>query len=243
MKIFDAPWEKRNLGVVSKEINLEIGDMPSDLDSLSDLDCDYAVARVPAGLVPLMFKLEDMGFRFIETILHVAHDHKNIGSSLNSVAKRIADSVTYAEMNENEFEELWGEIRGGIFFTDRISLDPAFSPELAANRYVGWIGDLLERGGKVFKCSLKDDIFGYFTSIISADNFNVVNNIGIYKKYENAGLGMALVNTIIRHSSESGAKKLIGGMSANNLPSLKSQVSAGFQITGIDYIYVRHRTT
>ncbi|MCL2222326.1 MAG: GNAT family N-acetyltransferase [Oscillospiraceae bacterium] len=240
MKIVDATWEKRNLGVLAKEVTLDIGDTVSDLEQLNRLNSEYTVIRVPAGSVELMFKLEDMGYRFIETIINIQHNHKDIGSTLDRITKRIADSITYFEMNETELSELWQELRGGIFYTDRISLDPAFSVDKAAERYIGWMSDLLSQGGKVLGCIFKDDIFGYFTSKIDAGNVNRVDNIGIYKNYENAGLGVALVNASIRYAQNEGAKMTVSSISSNNMPALKANLAAGYSVTSAQYIYIRH---
>jgi hypothetical protein len=241
MRIIDAVWETRNFGITSKEIDVEPGDKPETLEQIRNLDCDYAVVRVPAGSVEIMFKLDDMGYHFIETILNLQHDHRNIGSTLNSTAKRIADSITYDIMDETELTQLWNQLRMGIFNTDRIYLDPAFTPEQSAIRYINWINDEIARGGNVHKCVLKGNIFGYFVSRINTENVNYVYNIGTYKGYETSGLGVCLVHTSIRQAYEAGAKKTISGLSTNNIPSVTANLAAGYRITTSQYIYIKHR--
>jgi len=240
MKIVDAFWEQRNLGVVAKEINFEANDKVSDLDQIRNLDCEYSVARIPAGCIDLMFNLEEMGYRFIETMLDVQHDHKDIGFTLNRVAKRIADSITYYEMNDIDLNELRNQLRLGIFKTDRVSLDPAFSPDKSANRYIGWIGDELTRDGKVYKCIHKDNVFGYFVCRMDGDKVNYVYNIGIYKDQNYAGLGVGLIIASIKQALEAGAKKTISGLSTNNMPAIAANLAAGYRVIGAKYIYVKH---
>ena len=240
MKIVDAVWEKRNLGVTAKEVTLDLGDTVDGLDELFELDSEYTVVRVPVGCVDLMFKLNDLGYRFIETMLNIQHGHKDVGSGLDRITKRIAESITYFEMSDNELEELRRQLRGGIFYTDRISLDPEFSAAKAAERYIGWIGDLQSQGGNVFKCVLSGEIFGYFTSKIDGSNVNRVDNVGVYKNYENAGLGVGLVNASIRHACEAGAKMTVSSVSSNNIPALKANLAAGYVITSSQYIYIKH---
>jgi len=240
MKIIDATWELPNLGVVTKEVNLDADDAVESLEQIRNLDCEYSVVRVPAARVDLMFKLDDLGYRFIETIIHVQHDLKNIGSTLSPVTKRIAESITYAEMNEEDLAELCDQLKAGMFDTDRISLDPMFSQDIAAKRYIKWIKDEVARGGKVFKCVLKGKTFGYFLSRINDENINCVYHIGTYKEFVHAGLGVCLVHTTVRQAFEAGAKRTIGGFSSNNVPSTKANLSAGYQITAMQYVYIKH---
>ena len=240
MKIIDATWEKRNLGVAAVEIDLDTSDTVADLESIRDLDCEYSVARVPTGCVELMFELEDMGYRYIETMLSIQHDLKNIGMSLNSVAKRVMDCITYAEMSEVELIELRIQLKSGIISTDRVFLDPAFCLYKSANRYIGWISDILAQGGRAYKSVLGEKVFGFFVSGIDVHRVNHVYILGTYKDYENAGLGVCLINASIRQAYEFEATKSVSDISTNNISAIKANLAAGYQITSARYIYVRH---
>jgi len=241
MRIIDATWEKRNLGVIAKEINIDIKDTATGLEQIRGLDFEYSVVRVPVGCVEIMCKLEDMGYHYIETLLDIQHNHKNISFPINNVAMRIMDSITYAEMSEVELTELWNQIKLGVFETDRVSLDPAFSQESSANRFICWIGDEITRGGKVYKCVLNKRIFGFFVNRIDTQRVNYVCNLGIYKEYENAGLGMCLIASSIRQAIEVGARKSISAVSTNNISAIKANLAAGYQITSARYIYTMHK--
>jgi GNAT superfamily N-acetyltransferase len=240
MIIVDAAWEKRNLGIVVKEVNLDGTETIADLEKIRELDYEYAVVRVPAGAIELMFTIEDLGFHYIESMLSIHHDLKNVGANMDRISKRIADSVTYSEMDEEELTELWEQLRLGIFDTDRIYVDPQFTPEQSANRYVGWFGDELNRGGRIFKCVLNGKTFGYFVSKIDSENVNHVINIGTYKEFQKAGLGVALVNATLRQAAEAGARMSVSGISSNNMSSIKANLAAGYSIVSAQYIYIKH---
>lgn len=66
-------------------------------------------------------------------------------------------------MDTNDLDVLLNEIRDGMFRTDRVCLDPHFSPVQAANRYEGWISDELDRGSQTYKLTYKDSSIGFFT--------------------------------------------------------------------------------
>jgi GNAT superfamily N-acetyltransferase len=242
LNIINATWEKRNLDVVAIEANLDGSESPADLERIRDLNCEYAVVRCPAGAIELMFKIEDMGYYYIESMLDVRHDLKNIGTTLDRVSRRIADSVSYAEMNAAEIEELWAQLRLGIFDTDRIYVDPAFTPDKSANRYVGWLGDELGRGGKIFKCVLNEKTAGYFCTRFDDNGVAHIVSVGTYKDFQTAGLGISFVNASLKQAVEAGAKLAHGGVSSNNMPSLKAHLAAGYLITSAQYIYIKHDT-
>jgi hypothetical protein len=60
MKIVNAIWERRNLGVRCIEVTLEATDAVPDVKStLAGLDTQYLVIKVPAGRSDLMFCLSE----------------------------------------------------------------------------------------------------------------------------------------------------------------------------------------
>jgi len=240
MKIIDAIWEKRNLGVSTKEINLDVNDTVVELEQIRRLDCEYAVVRVPVSCIDLMFGLERLGYNYIETMLDVQHDHKNIDSCLDSISKRIADSITYFEMDATDLDGLWNEISSGIFNTDRVFLDPAFTPDKSATRYIGWIKDELSRGGKIYKCITKGEPFGFFVCRIDDKNVNHVYHIGMFNETKTTGLGVGLVIASIRQALEAGARISISNLSTNNIPAIRANLAAGYRITSARYIYIKH---
>ncbi|MDR3349541.1 MAG: hypothetical protein LBO03_08085 [Acidaminococcales bacterium] len=239
MEIIDAVWEKRNLGVVAKEINLAANDTLSDLEQLRGLDCEYAVARVPAGAIELMFQLEDMGYRYIETMFAVRHDLKNIGATLDRITKRFADSISYRRMADADLAELKRQLKLGVFHTDRVYVDPHFTKEQSAQRYMGWIADALENGYEPYKCMFKGKAVGFFVSRLKKDG-NHGLFIGVYKEFEAAGFGTSVLAAQLRHAAEAGAKTLCGAVSSNNMSSLRMNLYLGGQITSARYVYVKH---
>ena len=50
-----------------------------------------------------------------------------------------------------KFEEMKIEISNGLFDSDRIYIDPFFSKEKAAQRYINWTEDELKRGTEFIK--------------------------------------------------------------------------------------------
>jgi GNAT superfamily N-acetyltransferase len=242
MRIEEAQWEERNLGVTAVEVTVTEEDTTAALEDLYDSVYEYAVVKVPAASVEVRFALEDRGFHLIEVMIGLQHNLKRLDSVLDPISKRISDSVSYSEMSATDLEELWAELAKGIFTTDRVALDPAFSVGLAARRYKGWIGDVLARGGKAYKCGFKGKAVGFFVNGPITDGSCAGILSGTYKDYERSGLGVALIHCALLAAKDEGAKRMTSGVSTNNLSSLRANLQNGWSVAGATYIYVKHNS-
>ena len=240
MNIVDAVWEKRNLGVGTQEISLDESDDISEVKrELENLSADYQIVKVPAGSVKMMWMLEETGFRFIETSIHVVHDLKNL--ELSGMLDRIDKGITYEPMTEDDIQQMFEEIREGLFYTDRIALDDHFSVSQAANRYVGWIKDELERGTEIFKYLFKSENVGFFTFKDLGDDIYYPFLAGIYKKYQKSPLGLVYLYKPLLEARKRGGKCISTYISTNNSNAVRMHVKFGFTFKEMTYVYVRHK--
>lgn len=74
-----------------------------------------------------MFLLKELGYTYVESSINVVHDLKEI--RLNPLQQRVMDSISYSQMNNKDIDELFNEIKKGIFTTDRIYIDPYFNSD------------------------------------------------------------------------------------------------------------------
>ena len=101
MKIIDAIWEKRNLGVSSYEVVIETEDSASDIEKkLAELDADYIVVKVPSEHSDVLESVQKSGFSYIEDLIHVEHDLAEV--TRNRIIQRLYDETTYREMNDED---------------------------------------------------------------------------------------------------------------------------------------------
>lgn len=239
MKIIDATWEKRNLGVTTLEIRVEQNDCLDDLSSsLDKFNSQYNVVKIPAGKADMMFFLQENGFKFIEGVVHLTHSLHDI--DLNPVQKRLDSAVSYKLMNQTDIEQLYNEIKNGLFYTDRIFLDSYFTKEQAQNRYVNWISDELTRGTELYKLIYKNENIGFFT-------FKQIDNgvyypflAGVYKKYQTSGLGAIFCYKPIIEARKRNAKLISTYVSTNNSNTLRLHSMFGFATKSISYVFIRH---
>ena len=74
MKIIEAVWEKRNLGVTTYEVGIDFDDDVSCMDEIKQLDYEYMVVKVSANNVAVVDEIQEMGFRYIEDMIQVEHN-------------------------------------------------------------------------------------------------------------------------------------------------------------------------
>lgn len=239
MKIIDAYWEKRNLGVDVKEIEFEKNDT---LDVISEFvkipRVPYMVAKVPSGRNDLAQSVQEAGFKYIESNISLNH-------SLNEIPilpklKRIAEKGSYAPMLEKDIEELFSQIERGIFNTDRIYLDPYFTHEIAAKRYINWIKDLMQKGFVPQKVLFGGESVGFFICEILENNVGRGILGGVYDSYKNLGMGVIMEVQSLLCAQNLAAKKFKTNVSSNNIDVVKIMLDIGYKISEIHSVFVKH---
>jgi hypothetical protein len=240
LRIRDAFWEIRNLGVSCSEIDIEDNDSLEDVSTqLQSITSQYQVARVPVARVDILRKLESKDFRFIECLFEVIHDLRE--SELSDVWIRMCNSMSYQKIANEDVRRIENEIRKGIFSTDRVALDPNFSQSLSNERYVNWLRDEIEKGGSVYEVLHKEAGVGFFT--FREDGSQRDNSVlsGLYKEMSLPGVGNILLLKILEEARRRELTALTSHISTNNLAVVKTHQSLGFRISGIRYIYVKHQ--
>jgi hypothetical protein len=240
MKIIDAVWEERNLGVSTYEIKIEFQDMLEDVSKkYSELtEKQYMVVRIPSSCHWAVPFFQSKGYSFIEAAVTLRHDLKNIPVSLG--LKKLFDRCSYDEMDDNDIEVMYNEIDKGIFKTDRIYLDSAFRKGVSAQRYKHWIADMISQGKVSQKVTYNNEAIGFFVN--SETKNGVYDGIlaGVYSNFEGSGLGVCIQYMGLIYCMNNGAKRYIGHVSANNIVVLKALLSLDFKITDIEYVLIKH---
>ena len=82
MKIIDAHWELRNLGLSTQEVEIESEDTLEEVkQALSSLTANYQVVKVPVADLNLSSLLSSYGFSFAEAMIRVSHSLKELSCS------------------------------------------------------------------------------------------------------------------------------------------------------------------
>lgn len=237
MRIVDAVWEERNLGVTSAEISIEKSDDPAFVEQqLSQIHSQYSVVKLPSSMSAMLSVVQRCGFEFIEDMIHVEHDLRPV--ELPPVIKRLYDRTSYREMTEEDFAQLQDEIARGMFDSDRISSDSFFPEGAAARRYLNWTNDLRDQGALFYVITYGGQNSGFVVLKKQDDKtyYSVLG--GGYEKFRRSGLGIIQKEPEITRAL--GGKRLVTSVSSNNVGQLKALIMNGYRPYSIDHVLIRH---
>lgn len=241
MKLIEAVWEKRNLGVSCLEIVIEKKDEVGDvLSAISERSEEYMVAKVPSGRTDILLGLQTKGFQFIETLFEIKAKVSE-EPQLPEMCKRFIKDISYHFADKNEIEEVIDHIsEGTVFSTDRIALDPHFSPKIAGIRYGNWIRDVMaQEGSKLIITELYGKRVG-FVVMQKKNGYYDPFLSGLFAEYLDSGYGFVNPYCSQKCLYELGAKKSVSHISSNNYKILNIDLMFGSQISAITYVLVKH---
>lgn len=238
MKIIDAVWEERNLGVTSAEIIIEKDDTPEYVsEQLAGISSGYSVVKVPSGMSHLLKTVQENGYVFIEDMIHVEHDLREV--EMSRVLKRLYESTSYRSMTDSDFEQLRTEIEKGMFDNDRISNDSYFPSGTSAKRYLNWTNDLRARGALFYVITYGSENVG-FVVLDKKDEKTYYSVLGGgYEKFRRSGTGIIQKEPEI--TRKLGGKRLVTSVSSNNVGQLKALIMNGYRPYAIDHVLIKHR--
>ncbi len=239
MKIIDAVWEKRNLGVDAMEFELAATDpVEESIRTIISKEKQYNVVKAPVGNIELNRALSENGYIYAEVMFHIVNDLRR--RSVHPLHQRLCDEIHYDEMDDSDLEELFHELEKGFFRTDRIALDPKFSIEIANKRYANWIKDDMLCGSRVFKEIYHDETINFFICKKISDHVFSPFLGGTYEKYIKTGFGIPCMLKSVEICQSLGATQLISNVSSNNYMALKGNLMVGYQINGVQNVFVKH---
>jgi hypothetical protein len=224
MKIVDASWEEKNIGLKTCEIVFERGDTFEEyLSSNIENNYQFSVVKIPVGDLTLVHQLEEIGYRYLENQLLLTFDADQSGD-INPKWDRLTKGFSCKLLTtKDELKSILREVSSSLFETDRFSLDPIWDEELSSKRYQNWITDLFESGKAQFYVIAKDgNDRGFFSIKKESDTVISCPIAGIYKKYKSSGYIYVLTRFWFLQGYKMGSKKLITSISSNNRIMLSS---------------------
>ena len=243
MKIVHATWEQTNLGVNAYETILTESDTlaayaEAEQELLAE-GAEYLVVKTPVNCPAFLFGLPELGYANIETVFHVAirRDEYHMPASI----ARFDRGLSVCELLQKaDQDRVCAFIRSGVFKSDRVSVDPAFSSAQAGNRYANWLGQMLARGGKLFEVSQGDKPIGFFV-IMRVDEQTVDPVLmGLYDEANDRGMGALLHKKTLDTCFTQVCARLTSTIVSNNAKVLRVYTNAGASITDTLYTYVKH---
>lgn len=243
MKIVDAYWEKRNLGVEVKEIVCSEKDSIDELkETLSQIKAPYSVVKVPSGCVPLLMMSQQCGYSLIEASISYEGSLKTICPP--RIFGHFTPHVSISPASRQLVDRALIEMESGrIFTTDRIALDPLFSKETAGRRYANWCRDEMAAGAEMEIAFYKGEPIAFNVSREMKERPGAFVGLmgGVFSQYMDSGMGFLLVHCEMEACKKNGGKWCLGTTSSNNMPSLRLHMRYGFDITCTQYVLIKHQ--
>lgn len=238
MKIKEAFWEKRNLGVETLEIEFEETDVSDIVNSFETYDkYGYIVAKVPTNRIDLVHKLESNKFQFFESQISLSKrltDKFVLPNYISEWTKKI--DIELIETS-SQLKNIQSEISKGLFDTDRIAIDPYFGKDVASKRYMNWISDEFQKNeSSLYELIYQGNRLGFFLTKDINDKTKDLLLGGIYNDYKNIGFGFSIIEKPIALAANQGKKKIITKISSNNVQVLNLYTLLEFTVTDINYV-------
>lgn len=237
-----TPWEQRNLGVSSSvEFIVEQNDTWNELCSnLEKHSEEYQVMHIPGGNTEVLLHAQDIGFRMIETNLKISRALKD-KVEMPRIYQRFEPFLSCSIALQDQKKMVLDVIRKGeMFTTDKISRDPVFGLAAAGNRYACWSNDVLEQGADLLIIKYKEEPVAF--DICAMYDNNTANAFlgGVLPSHAEKGLGFAPIFMITKYAAQKGFRKIVTGVSSNNLPILKLHELFSYQVEELSYCLIRH---
>lgn len=242
MKIIDAVWEKRNLGVSTQEVVIESADSVDDFLLMNkSLTARYLVLKIPANKAEMVNVAADEDFQFVECQFKMIERVSKLLPEVEKVLKRNTSFTVETDNSSKMFDYMASKINEGIFHTDRISMDPFFSEELANKRYANWLLDLKGNPNAQLQIMRKQGEIVAFNlnKHDGQTSYGLVG--GIFKEYQKEPLGLYWGASIIKGvSTVCDVNSWEATVSSNNPGVVKIWNYFGMPISAISYIFVKH---
>lgn len=241
MRIINAVWEKRNLGVECVEFEISAADDMGEIAKVISAEkAEYQVAKVPTGDVKSQIVIQDCGFKFFETNFQL--ERRIVGSNeLPHMYARFKNDLSFRDATDQEIENILTEVASGsMFTTDKVAQDPIFSPQLSGRRYSLWARDIIENGAKTVLGLYKGNIAS-FTIYEIKDKYYHAFIGGMLNEYRDKGLGFIPLYVTGGHILQNGGGILKTGVSSNNPAILRLQLMFGCKIKDMTNIYIKHK--
>jgi len=241
MNIKLTPWEKRNLNVESS-VEFYIGHDERWNDIYAELlshDEQYQVMHIASGNTDVLMNAPREGFLPVEMNIQLSRKLSEI--QLPRIYTRFAPHISCNISTEDERKYLLDTIsEGTIFSTDKVALDPIFGVEFAGRRYSLWTQDVLNQGAELLSMKYKEKIAAFDVLIDKGNGVCEAFLGGTLPEFRNSGLGFLAIYFITKYASEKGFKRIITGVSSNNIPILKLHEMFGYGVDSVSYCLIKH---
>lgn len=244
MKIIEAIWEERNLGKRCKEVHIEKDDdLIMTLRHLADIDEEFVILFLPIERSEYLLQLPQYGYFYIESNFDLVKRHSE-ENSIPILYSKILKKVHCRQLRDEEIDCFLYRLKTEFYFEkDKISIDYHFSKQVSANRNYWRLMDYYAEAMnlQIYDVMYEDKSIGYFILNIIEPRHIEVYLSGLYPECRSTNLGTCIMGEETRQSFQLGAELITLGVSLNNVASLNTYLSLGYEVKKVTNIFVKHR--
>jgi RimJ/RimL family protein N-acetyltransferase len=223
---WDTAVFNRRVASISKFALTQSGtdvDLNDFLQWVTGNSIEVVTCRLPHEKLAESMCLEQLGFRFIEMVLHpVAEGLEKFPSP--DLRLFVADAT-------KEDLSLIGNIAEQVFRFERYHADPRIDSTLADQRYKRWaLSSYASQSQKLVKVVDREQVLiGFFVYEELTNNSVYWHLTAINKDFQGQGLGYQAWLTLISHHKDAGFDTIRTTISARNCPVLNLYSKLGFR--------------
>lgn len=237
----DTPWDSKILGYNTNEITEFVYSNEGQLHKLIqeyEKKCIqqkylFTNTRIAPGDKILRKVLSTVGYLNTETSLIVELHTKNL--KFDESINKLKFSTKYFKSRDIPDIE---DMASSIFFHGRFFEDPFISIGDAKTRNRNWIKDL-ENSSNIILGEINSGIFGFMAFKMDNDVATLILG-GVKDNFKHLAYSFWL-RIILELKNEHKIKKIIGVISASNIPSINIYSFFGFKVTNCFFGYHKHR--
>jgi len=241
MKVIDCIWEIPNLGCRVAEVSLENEIICKQEVLEIERKFDYVVIKTEVGNLQQYKELNDMGYSLAEAQMSFCKPEKEFILKDKILNRLFLDIEISLVTQKEELLFILNNMSPDMFSTDRIFLDPFFGADFSLRRYRNWIkNEYNNNSSKLLEIKYRGESIGF--DLIKKED-GVLHGLlgGIYKQYQDNGLGFAIILAIYAYiESNKDIKIFKTKISSNNIEILKLYNYLNFRILNIQYVFYKH---
>lgn len=243
MKVTDCYWEKANIDKTTVEIEIEQSDIFDD-KALFDFEqhYEYVVVKVPMKMSGFNCGLSKMGYTMSEVQCKLSKEYREFDFE-DRLIQRMLPHISFSKIEDKEsLCALVNKITPGMFSTDRISLDPYFGLDIAAQRYKNWMSSAFSGGSAQFLSLKYDNNEVGFSMYKQEDGLVEMILGGIFEEFQSRGIGIMTPTRHLLYAKQTGEKlkKVSTTISSNNVPVWKIYNHFNFKVDSLYYVFIKH---
>ncbi len=235
LEYYAVPWDTGIFGFPVAQVGrLELHDPNQPGRALADVepflawlagqDIALVCCRLPLEQLAASMFLEDLGFRFVETVWHPRLENLQTFPELTQ-------TLEVSRVTENDLPEIEA-IAGKAFGHERFHVDPRLDPALGDKRYRSWVrNSLAHPTQQIWKIADGGSTIAFFVTEYTSEHCCHWHLTAVSPEFQGQGYGKKVWRTMLALHQQHGIEQVGTTVSGRNARVINLYGSLGFRLT------------